>query len=133
LAADIMMCPQGKVPPGRRSPPSFPLLRYSAAIDEPGDTPLGLTWGFRHIHPKGRGYPDSMGISWIDGEGRARGRLLLRLTSGFKGIVIICPPGIDPPPGPYWPSIFQPTRPGEKPADESETSYDAAGESDMDI
>src|SRR3984957_11593553 len=52
FTGDILICPPGIVPPGRRSPPSFPLLRYSDKIMDHGDTPLGLTWGLRPAHPK---------------------------------------------------------------------------------
>jgi hypothetical protein len=107
FTGDILVCPPGKVPPGHRSPPSFPLPRYSSKIEDYGETPLGLTWGFRHIHPKsGKGYPDRIGVGWFDEEGRARGRFYLRLVSGFKGIVIICPPRLEPPPGPFAPSVI---------------------------
>jgi len=106
FTGDILVCPPGKVPPGHRSPPSFPLLRYSSKIEDQGETPLGLIWGFRHINPRsGKGYPDRIGVAWFDEEGRAHGRFHLRLVSGFKGIVIICPPRIDPPPGPLAPSV----------------------------
>jgi hypothetical protein len=106
FTGDILICPPGITPPGRRSPPSFPLLRYSDQITDQGETQLGLTWGFRHVHPKsGKGYPDDIGVGWFDNEGRARARFYLRLVAGFKGIVIICPPGIEPPPGPFSPSV----------------------------
>ena len=122
---DIMICPPGIAPPGRRSPASFPILRYAAQIDgEDGEAP-GLTWGFRHIHKSGKGHPDDIGIGWLDDEGRARGKFLLRLTSHFKGIVIVCPPGVAPPPGPFPPAVILPTKPGESAPEE-----DAADEGD---
>jgi hypothetical protein len=112
-SGDVMICPPGVEPPGEKSPPSFPFLRYAAQIDSKGE-PLGLIWCFRHIHKTGKGHPDDTGVSWFDEEGRARGRFLLRLTSGFKGIIIICPPGVEPPPGPYPPAVTLPTKPGER-------------------
>jgi hypothetical protein len=106
FTGDILICPAGVVPPGRRSPPSFPFLRYADKIEGEGEAELGFTWGFRHINPKsGKGYPDTIGIGWFGEQGRARGRFLLRMVSGFKGIVIICPPGIKPPPGPFAPLV----------------------------
>src|ERR1700723_824532 len=48
---DEMICPPGITPSGRKSPPSFPILRYAAQIDSRADDkPLGLAWGFRHLH-----------------------------------------------------------------------------------
>jgi hypothetical protein len=112
FTGDILICPAGEVPPGRRSPPSFPFLRYADKIGGEGEAPLGLTWGFRHVHPKsGKGYPDTIGIGWFDEQGRARGRFLLRMVSGYKGITIICPPGITPPPGPLPPIVTPRQRP----------------------
>jgi hypothetical protein len=119
---EVMICPPGVAPPGDRSPPSFPFLRYAAQIDREGD-PLGLVWCFRHIHKSGRGHPDDVGISWFDDEGRARGKFLMRLTSHFKGIVIICPPGLAPPPGPYPPIILLPTKAGAR-ADDDDSAED---------
>lgn len=118
----LMICPPGVTPPGQKSPPSFPFLRYAAQIDSEGE-PLGLAWCFRHVHKSGRGHPDDTGISWFDDEGRARGKLLMRLTSGFKGIVIICPPGVAPPPGPYPPVIVPLAKAGKR-ADEIEDGED---------
>jgi hypothetical protein len=127
FTGDILICPAGVVPPGRRSPPSFPILRYGDKIEGEGDAALGLTWGFRHVHPKsGKGYPDTIGIGWFDEQGRARGRFLLRLVSGFKGLVIVCPPGIKPPPGPL-PPIVVPRQPLEMEAEgggEDEAEFD---------
>lgn len=116
---DIMICPPGTTPPGRRSPPSFPMPRYNAQLEtELGDMPLGLTWGFRHVHKSGKGHPDDIGIGWFDELGRARGKFLLRLTSHFKGIVIVCPPGIAPPPGPYPPAVTLSMKSSERARDD---------------
>ena len=129
FTGDILICPAGEMPHGRRSPPSFPFLRYADQIAGEGEAALGLTWGFRHVSPKsGKGYPDTIGVGWFDGQGRARGRFLLRLVSGFKGLVIICPPGIKPPPGPLPPVVMVKQRPGE----ESDNNDEGDGEDEED-
>lgn len=124
FTGDILICPAGTMPPGSRSRPSFPLLRYSSKIEDAGENPLGLVWGFRHVHRSGKGFADHIGVGWFDDEGRARGRFLLRLVSNFKGIVIVCPPGIEPPPGPLPPSVVLPLQGSDEKVQESEDGGD---------
>jgi hypothetical protein len=109
----VIICPHGSRPPGRPPSPSFPLARRGGEIEAAENSQsLGIMWGFSALF-RSRGYNLKMGTGWFDEHGRAHGKFYLTIFTGFKGIITICPPGIDPPPGPYPPQVQLVRRPGE--------------------
>ena len=88
----------------------------------PVDSPLGETWGFAQMSNAGKGYYEEAGVGWFDQLGRAHGRFLLTISSGFKGFVAICPPGVKPPQDPMPPSFVQPVQTDDDTDDREEDS-----------
>jgi hypothetical protein len=124
FTGDILICPPGLEPPGTHSPEEFPILRYADRLKDEGHTPLGVMWGFCQTHKSGKGYPDKIGISWFDEQGRAHARFLLRISVGFRGIVIACPRGIEPPYGPFAPIIVVSQQGAKEEEEEAEVDAD---------
>jgi hypothetical protein len=108
FTGDIVICAHGAKPPGAPPDQSFPLLRRAGAVEEDPDATLGLMWGHSATQRSGKGYYEEAGVGWFDQQGRAHGRFLLTITTGFRGYVAICPPGIEPPQDPMPPSFVQP-------------------------
>lgn len=119
FTGDIIICPHGSKQPGVPPEPSFPLLRRFGGVEEDADATLGLMWGHSAANLRtGKGYYEEAGVGWFDRHGRAHGKFLLTINSGFKGYVAICPPGIKPPQDPMPPTFFQPQQTG--PPDDSD-------------
>ena len=108
FTGDIIICVHGTRPPGAAPDPLFPLLRRSGVVEEDPDVTLGVMWGHSAKFRSGKGYYEEAGIGWFDQLGRAHGRFLLTISSGFKGYIAICPPGVKPPQDPMPPSFIQP-------------------------
>jgi hypothetical protein len=123
FTGDIMICAAGMRPPGDPPVPSFPLLRRAGAVEDDADATVGLMWGHSTIHKSGKGYYVEAGVGWFDRQGRAHGKFLLTVSSGFKGYVAICPSGVKPPQDPMPPQFLQPSQAGAHDDTDAQEEY----------